>query len=125
MTSIPGWKKENPWLAESDTMALQQAARNDRRAWKNHFGNPRHFSRPRFRNKREHRASYRTNGNGGAVRIVAPERGKNGKVRLPKVGEARTKASRVHAKAAADRRDALHKARPRSSARTKRSPWRA
>lgn len=95
VTSIPAWKKERPWLAEADSMALQQAARDNDRAWKNRFKNPDHFGVPSFKSKREHRASYRTNGNGGAVRVTVPKRGKNGRIRLPKVGEVKAKISRA------------------------------
>lgn len=95
VTSIPAWKKEAPWLAEADSMALQQAARDCCRAWDNFFRDPKRAGKPRFKSKRAGRQSYRTNGNKGAVRVVVPAEGKNGKVRLPKLGEVRAKVSRA------------------------------
>lgn len=94
VTSIPAWKKERPWLAEADSMALQQAARDCCRAWDNFFREPKRVGKPRFKSKREGRQSYRTNGSGGAVCVIVPERGKSGKVCLPMLGEVRARVSR-------------------------------
>ncbi len=39
------WKKELPWLAECDSIALQQSLRNVDRAWQSYFKFPEHFDR--------------------------------------------------------------------------------
>ena len=50
----PAWKQELPWLAEVDSIALQQVLRNFDRAWQNFFENPEHFERPTFKKRFAH-----------------------------------------------------------------------
>lgn len=92
--TIPAWKADRPWLRDADSMALQQAVRDCCRAWESFFRDPGHVGLPKFKSRKHHRQSYRTNANGNSIRVIMPERGKRGRVRLPKVGEVRAKVSR-------------------------------
>ncbi|MEG0619566.1 MAG: IS200/IS605 family element RNA-guided endonuclease TnpB [Raoultibacter sp.] len=86
ITQIPLWKKtEEPWLAEADSMALQQSLRDLDRAYKNFFRNPGKVGFPRFKSKRNNRKSYRTN----TVSIVGDKQ-----VKLPKLGAVKARISR-------------------------------
>ena len=100
MKMIPGWKRERPWLAEADSMALQQAVRDLGRAYDAFFrrvgsgarrGRRNPCGHPRFKSKRTARASYRTNNAGG--RAIAVIDGRH--VRLPKLGSVRARVSRA------------------------------
>lgn len=96
VTSIPRWKKERPWLAEVDSMALQQSLRDFGRAVENRRRDGR-WKEPSLKSKRAGRQSYRTNSNGGGVRVVEPEPacGNRGFVRLPKLGLVPARISRA------------------------------
>ncbi|MEG2201650.1 MAG: IS200/IS605 family element RNA-guided endonuclease TnpB [Raoultibacter sp.] len=86
ITQIPLWKKtEEPWLAEADSMALQQSLRDLDKAYKNFFRNPGKVGFPRFKSKRNNRKSYRTNN----VSIVGDKQ-----VKLPKLGIVKARISR-------------------------------
>lgn len=86
ITQIPTWKKtEAPWLAEVDSMALQQSLRDLDKAYKNFFRNPGKIGFPRFKSKHNHRQSYRTN----TVSILDSSH-----IKLPKVGVVKARISR-------------------------------
>lgn len=44
--AIPGWKKEFSWLADADSMALQQAVSDLARAWKSFLREPGRVGHP-------------------------------------------------------------------------------
>jgi putative transposase len=75
---LPAWKRQLPWLADSDSIALQQSLRNLDRAWKNFFKFPESFNRPTFK-KRGHRDSFRIVG-------AAAAKTEANRVWLPKFG---------------------------------------
>lgn len=87
---IPVWKKENPWLAEADSIALQQAVRDLDQAYRNFFREPGKVGFPRFKSKRGSRQTYRTQNNADKGIAVADSR----HVKLPKLGLVRAKVSR-------------------------------
>ena len=72
--AILGWKKESPWLADADSMALQQAVRDLARAWESFFREPGRVGLPKFKSKRAGTQSYRTNANGNGIRVAVPEK---------------------------------------------------
>mgnify|MGYP002541027006 CR=1 FL=1 len=64
---IPAWKRdpETSWLAQVDSMALQQSIRDLDRAYRNFFRRVREGGKPgfpKFKSRRHARQSYRTNG---------------------------------------------------------------
>ena len=64
---IPAWKRDpdTSWLAQVDSMALQQSIRDLDRAYKNFFRRVREGGKPgfpKFKSLRHARQSYRTNG---------------------------------------------------------------
>ena len=64
---LPAWKRdsETSWLAQADSMALQQSVRDLDRAYKNFFRRVREGGKPgfpKFKSRRHSRQSYRTNG---------------------------------------------------------------
>lgn len=86
ITQIPTWKKtEAPWLAEVDSMALQQALRDLDKAYKNFFRNPGKVGFPKFRSKHNNRKSYRTNN----IALIDTKH-----VKLPKLGLVKARISR-------------------------------
>ena len=87
ITQIPTWKKSDaPWLAEVDSMALQQSLRDLDRAYRNFFRNPGKVGFPKFKSKHDNRRSYRTNG----IAIVDAKH-----VKLPKLGLVKARVSRM------------------------------
>ena len=86
MTQLPVWKKTDaPFLAEADSMALQQSLRDLDRAYQNFFRNPGRTGFPKFRSKHAGRRSYRTN-----MACVPDPR----HVKLPKLGLVKARVSR-------------------------------
>ena len=86
MTQLPVWKKTDaPFLAEVDSMALQQSLRDLDRAYQNFFRNPGRTGFPKFRSKHAGRRSYRTN-----MACVPDPR----HVKLPKLGLVKARVSR-------------------------------
>ena len=64
---LPAWKRdsETSWLAQADSMVLQQSVRDLDRAYKNFFRRVREGGKPgfpKFKSRRHARQSYRTNG---------------------------------------------------------------
>ena len=87
---IPAWKRdsETSWLAQADSMALQQSVRDLDRAYKNFFRRVREGGKPgfpKFKSRRHSRQSYRTNGG----KVVDRNH-----IALPKLGTVRAKVSR-------------------------------
>ncbi|WP_418518579.1 RNA-guided endonuclease TnpB family protein [Megasphaera sp.] len=74
------YKEEFPWLKEVDSLALANAQMNLNKAYHNFLSNRKHFGKPRFKSRKNNRASYSTNNQKGSVRIEGH------KVKLPKVG---------------------------------------
>lgn len=83
MKLIPGWKRESPWLAEADAVALQQAVRDLDKAYRNFFREPGKVGFPRFKSKRTPRQSYRTQCPKGRSTVEVVDRRH---VKLPKLG---------------------------------------
>jgi putative transposase len=75
---LPQWKQEHPWLAEVDSIGIQQSLRQLDQAWKNFFKFPEHFDRPTFK-KRLHKDAYRIVG-------AAAQKVGQGRVWVPKLG---------------------------------------
>ena len=87
---LPVWKRdpETSWLAQADSMALQQSIRDLDRAYKNFFRRVREGGKPgfpKFKSRRHARQSYRTNGGKVLDR---------NHIALPKLGTVRAKVSR-------------------------------
>lgn len=87
---LPVWKRdpETAWLAQADSMALQQSIRNLDHAYKNFFRRVRKGEKPgfpKFKSRRHSRQSYRTNG-GKVINC--------NHIVLPKLGTVRAKVSR-------------------------------
>ena len=87
---IPAWKRDpdTSWLAQVDSMALQQSIRDLDRAYKNFFRRVREGGKPgfpKFKSLRHARQSYRTNGG----KILDRNH-----IALPKLGNVRAKVSR-------------------------------
>ena len=74
------YKEEFPWLKEVDSLALANAQMNLNKAYSHFWNDSKHFGKPRFKSKKNCRASYSTNNQKGSVRIEGH------KVKLPKVG---------------------------------------
>lgn len=71
-------KRQLTWLREVDSMALQQSLKDLDRAYKKFFKEKKGY--PRFKSKKNPKQSYRTNANGGSIRVV------ENRVKLPKLG---------------------------------------
>ena len=87
---LPSWKRdpETSWLAQADSMALQQSIRDLDRAYRNFFRRVKEGGRPgfpKFKSRRCGRQSYRTNGG----KVLDRNR-----ISLPKLGTVRAKVSR-------------------------------
>lgn len=87
---LPAWKRnpETSWLAQVDSMALQQSIRDLDRAYRNFFRRVREGGKPgfpKFKSRRHARQSYRTNGG----KILDRNH-----IALPKLGNVRAKVSR-------------------------------
>ena len=115
---IPAWKRdpETSWLAQVDSMALQQSIRDLDRAYKNFFRRVREGGKPgfpKFKSRRHARQSYRTNGG----KVLAREQRRLSRRKGARRGEKpsgrymkqRKRVSRIHANIADARTDALHK----------------
>ena len=74
------YKEQFPWLKEVDSLALANAQMNLNKAYGHFWNDSQHFGKPRFKSKKNCRASYSTNNQKGSVRIEGH------KVKLPKVG---------------------------------------
>ena len=57
---LPELKRENPWLREVDSIALQQSIRHLGTAYENFFNRKTHSKRPKYKTRRKSRWSYTT-----------------------------------------------------------------
>lgn len=83
---LPAWKRELPFLAEADSIVLQQSLRNLDRAWKNFFEYPETYDRPVL-HKRGIHDTFRIAG--AAAKKLEADR-----VWVPKFGWLKFRASR-------------------------------
>ena len=83
---LPAWKRELLWLADADSIALQQSFRTFDRAWQNFFKFPQSYDRPHFK-KRGDRDAFRIVG-------AAAQKTEASRVWLPKFGWLHFRASR-------------------------------
>ena len=98
---LPAWKRDpaTSWLAQADSMALQQSIRDLDRAYKNFFRRVREGGKPgfpKFKSRRHARQSYRTNGGKVLDR---------NHIALPKLGNVRAKVSRPQPYRSAEARE--------------------
>ncbi|WP_368075176.1 helix-turn-helix domain-containing protein [uncultured Megasphaera sp.] len=54
------YKEEFPWLKEVDSLALANAQMNLNKAYSHFWNDSKHFGKPRFKSKKNSRASYST-----------------------------------------------------------------
>lgn len=80
------YKQEYDWLREVDNLALANTQMNLNTAYKNFFKSG--FGFPKFKSKKRSVDSYKTNNQGGNIRI------EGNKIKLPKVGFVRIKQHR-------------------------------
>lgn len=80
------YKHEYEWLKEVDNLALANAQTNLKRAYSNFFKHGSGY--PKFKSKKLHEESYKTNNQGGNIRI------ERNKIKLPKIGWVKLKYHR-------------------------------
>ena len=78
------YKKEFPWLKEVDSLALANAQMNLQSAYNNFFSKP-EVGFPKFKSKKSHYYSYKTNNQNGSITIS------DRYIKLPKIGLVRVK----------------------------------
>ena len=86
--SLTTLKKELEWLREPDKCALQEALKNLDAAYQNFFRRVKQGEKPgfpRFKCKRDHRQSYKTN---STIKVL------DGAVQLPKLGKVKCAISK-------------------------------
>ena len=76
-------KLELEWLKEVDSTALQSSLKDLDNTYQKFF--KKHFGFPKFKSKKSHRFSYRSNCNNGNIEYC------QGYIKLPKVGLVKTK----------------------------------
>lgn len=81
------YKKEFPWLKEVDSLALANAQMNLQAAYNNFFSRP-EVGFPKFKSKKSHRYSYKTNNQKGSITISDKY------IKLPKIGLVKVKKHR-------------------------------
>ena len=86
ITNLVPLKKENEFLKEVDSTALQQSVIDLNSAFDNFFKNRSHFGFPKFKSKHNLKQSYRTPYNGGKADVLD-----NKHIKLPKVGKVKAK----------------------------------
>lgn len=80
-------KKELEWLKICDSVSLQQSLRDLDRAYQNFFKNG--FGYPKFKSKKTHRFSYRTNFTNNNIEFL------NKHIKLPKLGFVRIRDKQI------------------------------
>lgn len=80
------YKYEYKWLKEVDNLALANAQMNLNTSYKNFFKSG--FGFPKFKSKKKSKDSYKTNNQGGNIRI------EGNKIKLPKIGWVKIKQHR-------------------------------
>ena len=83
------YKSEHPYLKDVDSLALCNEQMNMQQAFKNHLENPAHFGEPKFKSKKNPKASYTTSMVNGNIKLLPKS------IALPKLGEVKC---RVHRK---------------------------
>lgn len=84
-------KKENEWLKEVDSVALQQSLRNLDTAFQNFFRRVKNKEKsgyPKFKSKKNRHKSYRTSYANNNIKVL------DNKIQLPKLGLVKCKATR-------------------------------
>ncbi|MSA02221.1 IS200/IS605 family element transposase accessory protein TnpB [Lactonifactor sp. BIOML-A3] len=81
------YKKEFPWLKEVDSLALANAQMNLQTAYNNFFSRP-EVGFPKFKSKKSHYYSYKTNNQNGSI-IISDKY-----IKLPKIGLVKIKKHR-------------------------------
>ena len=81
------YKKEFTWLKEVDSLALANAQMNLQTAYNNFFSRP-EVGFPKFKSKKNHYYSYKTNNQNGSITIS------DRYIKLPKIGLVRVKKHR-------------------------------
>lgn len=81
------YKKEFPWLKEVDSLALANAQMNLQSAYNNFFSRP-EVGFPKFKSKKSHYYSYKTNNQNGSITIS------DRYIKLPKIGLVKVKKHR-------------------------------
>ena len=81
------YKKEFPWLKEVDSLALANAQMNLQSAYNNFFSRP-EVGFPKFKSKKSHYYSYKTNNQNRSITIS------DRYIKLPKIGLVRVKKHR-------------------------------
>lgn len=76
-------KKELEWLKEVDKFSLQNSLRDLDRAYQHFFKE--HSGFPKFKSKKNHKYSYRTQNNGTTIEYLEKQ------IKLPKLGKVRTR----------------------------------
>lgn len=92
---IPGWKKDNPWLAGADAVALQQSIRDCDKALQSFFRRCKQGGKPgypKFKSAKSPHQSYRTQNPNGRKTIEVFEA--DNRIKLPKLGKVKAKISR-------------------------------
>jgi len=82
------YKKEFPFLKDADSQALSTAWLQLETAFKNHFRDPSHFGKPKFKSKHRSPMKYTSHLVNGNIRI------EGNKIRLPKIGFVKIKVHR-------------------------------
>ena len=82
-------KRQNPWLREVDSIALQQSLRNLDTAFKNFFNKPK-SGFPKFKSLKNSRKSYTTINQNGTVAVIDDKH-----IRIPKAGVIRAAVHRM------------------------------
>lgn len=80
-------KSDLDWLREVDSTALQSSLRDLDNAYQKFFKN--HFGFPKFKSKKSHRFSYRSNFSNGNIQY------RQGYIKLPKVGLVKTRGGLI------------------------------
>ena len=82
-------KRQNSWLREVDSIALQQSLRNLDTAFKNFFNKPK-SGFPKFKSRKNSRKSYTTINQNGTVAVIDDKH-----IRIPKAGVIRATVHRM------------------------------
>ena len=101
------YKEEFPWLKEVDSLALANAQMNLNKAYNNFWNDSKHFGKPRFKSKKNRRASYSTNNQKGSVRIEG--QGETAESRLGEIMPTSSLAGEQYHKDRDHQQDAIRK----------------
>ena len=91
-TMLPSMKMEYPWLAETDSTALQSAVCDLDTAYQNFFRRVKHGEKPgypQFKSKHDHNQSYKSKCVGTNIKVLDDKH-----IQLPKLGAVRCAISK-------------------------------